>query len=844
MTKIPALTWRIPAAIAFFGCVSLFGQIVRGPYLQLGTPTSSVIKWRTGTPSDSKVSYGSDPGSLTSSVTEPGSVENHEVTVSGLTPDTKYFYAVGSSSQTLAGGDSEHYFVTSPIAGTEKPTRAWIVGDSGTKNSNARAVRDAYLGFVGAENTDLFLMLGDNAYNDGTDSEYQLAVFDMYPQLLRNTVTWSTLGNHDGHSADSSTQTGPYYDIFTLPTGGEAGGLVSGTEAYYSFDYANIHFICLDSYDTDRSLGGAMMTWLEADLQANTQPWVIAFWHHPPYTKGSHNSDTEGRLIDMRAVALPILEGGGVDLVFSGHSHSYERSYLIDGHYGVSGTFVAAPPMQLDGGSGQEENTGAYAKTTTIGPVHEGAVYTVAGSSGKISGGTLNHPAMFASINALGSVVLDVNGNRLDATFLDSGGNVQDYYTLIKGSDTTAPEFTAAEAGFDPTQVTAVFSEPLEPVSAATATNYAIDLGVSVTAATLNPDRRTVSLTTSPVPAGILHTLTVNGVEDHSTNAVAPNSTQSFIKWHFQDGVLPDASYFGTTDTHLSEQAPTANDGFNAELWVDGEDPSPFDKIALIRWDTSAIPLNFVVQSADVIFNVTDPTTDAYQVYKAKRDWVESVANWTTAASGSSWETPGANGPTDRGSTVLGRLAAGVTGTYTMPLNAGGVAVVQSWVNNPSTNFGLIIANSVEDNGVDVNSSDAATPGDRPILSIIAIPGTPGPDPAMHVSNIAMSRKVTGKTHYAKAVVSVRDETGNPLADAVIDAQWSGLATNSQSLTTDGTGDIRFDSDRIDKKIPGTFTLTVVSVSKAAMSTWPAAACGSTPVSSWKPVKSSTASCL
>ena len=68
-------------------------------------------------------------------------------------------------------------------------------------------------------------MLGDNAYVDGTDEEYQAAVFDMYPELLRQTFLWSTFGNHDGLSADSDTETGPYYDIFTLPRQGEAGGL-------------------------------------------------------------------------------------------------------------------------------------------------------------------------------------------------------------------------------------------------------------------------------------------------------------------------------------------------------------------------------------------------------------------------------------------------------------------------------------------------------------------------------------------------------------------------------------------------------------------------------------------
>jgi hypothetical protein len=91
------------------------------------------------------------------------------------------------------------------------------------------------------------------------------------------------------------------------------GGLVTGTEAYYSFDYGNVHFISLDSYETDRSVGSPMMSWLENDLAATSAMWIIAFWHHPPYTKGSHDSDRESNLIDMRATALPILESYGVD---------------------------------------------------------------------------------------------------------------------------------------------------------------------------------------------------------------------------------------------------------------------------------------------------------------------------------------------------------------------------------------------------------------------------------------------------------------------------------------------------------------------------------------------------
>src|SRR5438876_172532 len=143
----------------------------------------------------------------------------------------------------------------------------------------------------------------------------------------------------------------------------------------------------------------------------------------------------------MRQNALPILEQGGVDLVLAGHSHSYERSFLIDGHYGTSNTLV--PSMILDSGDGRPTGTGAYQKSTEGPAPHQGAVYTVAGSSGHTSSGSLNHPVMFISLSVLGSLVLDVEGNRLDATFLDSGGGIRDTFTILKGG-TTNPDTPVA----------------------------------------------------------------------------------------------------------------------------------------------------------------------------------------------------------------------------------------------------------------------------------------------------------------------------------------------------------------------------------------------------------------
>ena len=275
-------------------------SVTRGPYLQIGTPNSTVVRWRTNVATDSRVSIGTTQGTLTTNTDNATVTTEHEVVVSNLSPATKYFYSIGSTTQTLAGNDATHFFVTSPVAGTTTPTRIWVLGDSGTANVDAQAVRNAYMNFTGATHTNLWLMLGDNAYDNGTDSEYQAAVFDMYPTMLRQSVLWPAFGNHDTAGSSNPPASLPYFAMFTLPTAAQAGGMASGTEKYYSFDYANIHFICLDSMTSDRSATGPMANWLRADLASTTRQWTIAFWHHPPYSKGSHDSDTETNLVEMR----------------------------------------------------------------------------------------------------------------------------------------------------------------------------------------------------------------------------------------------------------------------------------------------------------------------------------------------------------------------------------------------------------------------------------------------------------------------------------------------------------------------------------------------------------------
>ncbi len=420
---------RIPAAQALVTLLLLlwafspgaWAALERQPYLQNVTDSQVVLRWRTTSPSDSLVRYGLSPDNLPQSVSGNDSVSDHEITITGLAADTRYYYSVGSSTVTEAGGDDQHYFRTAPTPGTERAIRIWAIGDAGTGRQSQFDVRDAYYHLDDVD-TDVVLALGDNAYSNGTDQDYTERFFSVYEDLFRHAPVWSALGNHERNA-------GVYAKAFTHPAHGEGGGLASGSELYYSFDYGNIHFIALNSFTGEND--DAMYQWLENDLKSTLQKWIIAFWHHPPYSRSSaHDSDYESGQRILRERANPILERYGVDLQLSGHNHFYSRTVLINGHYGRSSTYDAAQHA-IDAGDGKESGDGAYDK----GSNPEGAVYVLAGSSGKVGYTIYHHPANFIEAGVLGSLVIDVNGNRMAVRMLRENGSIEDAFTLIKSDD-------------------------------------------------------------------------------------------------------------------------------------------------------------------------------------------------------------------------------------------------------------------------------------------------------------------------------------------------------------------------------------------------------------------------
>jgi hypothetical protein len=429
-----ALFHSLTLSVLLLGSASLpLGQtLVRAPYLQMGTPTTATLCWRISTAIAVEVRYGMDAGKLAKAASQPPVGTDACLTLNGLQPATRYYYSLFNGASILAGGN-DYYFETHPVSDAKKRTIIWVVGDAGTGYADQAKTRDAFYKVNGGAHAEAILFLGDNAYQDGTDAELTKNHFAPYADILRNTFSWTTLGNHDAYGP---TKEAPHLAAWNLPTMAEAGGVASGSELYYSFDQGNIHYICLDSQRSDRTKAGPMYKWLEADLTATRKDWIIAFFHHAPYTFGSHNSDLEEKHPDMRATFGPLLEKYGVDMVFCGHSHGYERSFLINGATGNSVDNKAKlSQITLDAKSGNPTTPdGPYLKKDARAG-NLGTVYVVAGSASQIETKEVpeKHPVMYTEHVKLGTVMLAIEDRVATGFFIDQTGAVLDQFQIVQG---------------------------------------------------------------------------------------------------------------------------------------------------------------------------------------------------------------------------------------------------------------------------------------------------------------------------------------------------------------------------------------------------------------------------
>jgi 3',5'-cyclic AMP phosphodiesterase CpdA len=174
---------------------------------------------------------------------------------------------------------------------------------------------------------DFVIMLGDNIYGGSTPKDFEKKFEVPYKPLLDVGVKfYASLGNHDNPNER-------FYKLFNM-----------NEAKYYTFKKGNVRFFALDSNYMDAK----QLAWLEKQLQdSGNKDWKICFFHHPLYSSGK----THGSFVELRSLIEPLFIKYGVDAVFSGHDHFYERIHPQKGIYYFT-----------EGASGQLRN-GDLAKT-------------------------------------------------------------------------------------------------------------------------------------------------------------------------------------------------------------------------------------------------------------------------------------------------------------------------------------------------------------------------------------------------------------------------------------------------------------------------------------------------
>ncbi|HEY5924173.1 MAG TPA: metallophosphoesterase [Kofleriaceae bacterium] len=278
-----------------------------------------MVGWVTTQPAGANVRITTPPGELLA--TTAATVEDYTLrtdaesqmwsAVTTLEPSFVYCYELVDDTQAMVGRTG---FRTAPTADAQQ-VRFLAFGDSGGGGSDQYALLEQMYTVP----YDLMIHTGDLAYDSGTIGQVEDTVFAVYEDLFRNIPFFPASGNHDY----GTMQGAPFRDVFNLP----------GNEKWYSYDFGHVHFVALDT-EADYT---TQMAWLDQDLAANTLPWKVIYMHRPPYSSGTHGSDTT-----LRNKLAPIAEKYGVQLVLAGHDHNYERmkpqngvAYVVTGGGGI-----------------------------------------------------------------------------------------------------------------------------------------------------------------------------------------------------------------------------------------------------------------------------------------------------------------------------------------------------------------------------------------------------------------------------------------------------------------------------------------------------------------------------
>ena len=308
--KKSMLIFAVFVSLAFSKAL-LGATILVGPYLQYPTQTSITIMWETDQACSSEILYG-EKTPLDKKITVEQISRIHEVKLSGLKPETIYYYRVISDCGAYGKVKSKLYSFKTAVK-KDSAFAFVVMGDNRTLTYRFHRISQ----LTYAERPDFVLNVGDVCTNGLKKFEWKLEFFDPAKELMANVPTYIAIGNHERDAFW-------YYYYVSYPE----------PENYYSFDYGNAHFAIIDS-NKDLSPGSEQYQWLEQDLAKSQATWKFVAHHHPPYSSDLNDyGDTKrgkpSTYGDLNVRNLvPLYEKYGVDIVFYGHIHSYERTWPL-----------------------------------------------------------------------------------------------------------------------------------------------------------------------------------------------------------------------------------------------------------------------------------------------------------------------------------------------------------------------------------------------------------------------------------------------------------------------------------------------------------------------------------
>ncbi len=292
--------------LVIISCHNKNHSMTTRPYLSQVTENSIIVSWHTAAPVESVIEYG-ETAACGLTVKDDVKTRMHNIKITGLEPSKKYYYRISSE------GKTEHYQFRTAVKSGEDFSFA-VYGDTQPNNQYHIDILNQIL-----KTHPLFIINVGDMVKKGKKTDWH----DYFSAICDKTTTgetipiYSTIGNHDREKDNG----GLYFKYFSLPVNNS-----DYSEAYYSFNIGDVHFVALNSYLSFDPCS-PQYNWLAEDLkQSSRYKWKIVFIHEPFYSSRRHGSN-----IHQRRVLCPLLEKGGVTLVFSGHDHLYERTKSIKG---------------------------------------------------------------------------------------------------------------------------------------------------------------------------------------------------------------------------------------------------------------------------------------------------------------------------------------------------------------------------------------------------------------------------------------------------------------------------------------------------------------------------------